>query len=164
MSRWSEAFDAIRARDTVDTIDTMPRVGVLGPYTVNSVNCVNQGRTQTPSPRHPLRSPQRSPRRALPGSRGTSRHPTRRFGEADDRGDGPLARGLLGHCCSLPPLYRSFPFPSIIPSAGSLFGNLGRCVAHVGVIRGQATLNRELLVRVQRSGVWTGPLLRQRPV
>jgi hypothetical protein len=41
MSRWSEAFDAIRARDTVDTVDTMPRMGALGP---NSVNCVNQGK------------------------------------------------------------------------------------------------------------------------
>jgi hypothetical protein len=44
MSRWSEAFDAIRARDTVDTIDTMPRVRAFGPHTVNSVNCVNQGK------------------------------------------------------------------------------------------------------------------------
>jgi hypothetical protein len=43
-SRWSEAFDVIRARDTVDTIDTMPRVGALGPHTGNSVNCVNQGK------------------------------------------------------------------------------------------------------------------------
>jgi hypothetical protein len=41
MSRWTEAFDAVRARDT---IDTMLRVGALGPYTVNNVNCVNQGK------------------------------------------------------------------------------------------------------------------------
>jgi hypothetical protein len=44
MSRWTEAFDAIRARVTADTVDTMPRVGALKPHTVKSVNCVNQGK------------------------------------------------------------------------------------------------------------------------
>jgi hypothetical protein len=43
MSRWSEAFDAIGARDTVDTVDSVQPPGTSDLHSVNSVNSVSAG-------------------------------------------------------------------------------------------------------------------------
>ena len=42
MSRWSEAFDAIRVRDTVDSVDTMAAPSAANPQCVNSVQSVSR--------------------------------------------------------------------------------------------------------------------------
>jgi hypothetical protein len=44
MSRWAEAFNAIRARDTVDSVDTVTPTSGTEPHSVNCVNSVSGGK------------------------------------------------------------------------------------------------------------------------
>jgi len=43
VSRWAEAFDTIRMRDTVNTVDTMVFLDAIAPQSVNGVNSVSGG-------------------------------------------------------------------------------------------------------------------------
>src|SRR4051812_37346848 len=44
MSKWSEAFDAVREHDTVDTVDSVRPTDGSEPHSVNSVHSVSGGK------------------------------------------------------------------------------------------------------------------------
>ena len=89
---------SLTARDTVDTIDTMPRFSANPAPPCQQCQSRKGGKGR----RHGIPSDRRNGagghRRqcALPGPRGTSRHPTGRFGRADGRGD-DCQSGLPDH-------------------------------------------------------------------